>query len=581
MRARWLGCLVLLVGTSVAGAAVPPATGHGVVRSSTGHRCTIVGTHAADRLRGTPRKDVICGLGGNDVIDGLGGGDLIDGGGGNDRLLGGTGKDRLYGGDGDDTLDGQGGKDTLHGGNGADKLTGESGNDRSYGEAGDDVQAGDDGDDLLSGGDGDDELSGGAGGDDVDGGAGFNVCDTPSDTGDQQVRCATDSAAPVVEEVTASPSTVDVSAAAQSLQLRAHVTDDTGVKSVQIATGLAHLVSGSSRDGVWATTITVPRYTAPGMRDVDLFVRDRVGRTSFPTRTAVYNVVDTVTDKAMPVVQSLTLSTTAVDVRSAAQPISAAVHLTDDLAGASDLFLCPTHGFPSGEPRFRQAGACASMRRASGGPTDSTWTGTYVVPQGAPGGTWNFEVWVDDAAGNLPNDFWMGPDAFAAVQPSTEPRYRALPNGEGVFTVLGTAQDANAPVLTSFNLSPSVVDTSSGAKQVTVDIAGSDVEGITDAGLFISGWAGYPNNPNYVDTVEIAWVQHSQLVSGTPQAGVWRATFVVPGGTPNGEYFIQATLMDTSHFESWVSPDSGWTTDNHILTSQLAPSGVRFTVANS
>lgn len=145
----------------------------------------------------------------------------------------------------------------------------------------------------------------------------------------------------------------------------------------------------------------------------------------------------------------------------------------------------------------------------------------------------------------------------------------------------GTAQDLNAPVLTSLTLSPPSVDTSAGAVQVTADIAGTDVEGMTGAGLFIAGYPGYPDHPDTADSLQVAWVQDFQLVSGTERDGVWRATFVVPGGTPDGSYFIQASLEDQAHTESWVSQDSGWTTDNHVLTPDLAPGGTLFVVANS
>ena len=70
-------------------------------------------------------------------------------------------------------------------------------------------------------------------------------------------------------------------------------------------------------------------------------------------------------------------------------------------------------------------------------------------------------------------------------------------------------------------------------------------------------------------------------MSGTAEEGVWRATFVVPGGTPDGSYFIQATLQDSSHYESWVSPGSGWETNNHLFTPELAPTGLLFVVANT
>jgi hypothetical protein len=71
------------------------------------------------------------------------------------------------------------------------------------------------------------------------------------------------------------------------------------------------------------------------------------------------------------------------------------------------------------------------------------------------------------------------------------------------------------------------------------------------------------------------------LQRGTPQDGIWRATFVVPGGTPNGTYWMQVVLQDSSHFESWVSPDSGLTTDNHLLTPELVPTGNHLVVSNA
>jgi Ca2+-binding RTX toxin-like protein len=585
-------------------------------------------------LTGTSGRDVICGRGGNDVINGRGGNDLIDGGAGSDSLTGAGGNDVLYGGPGRDALDGgvggdrldggldndglrgMGGDDVLRGGSGREQIYGGFGNDRIsggdggdtvMGEAGSDVvsgdggnddlrggtgadriyggdgadrEAGDDGNDVVSGNLGDDDLSGGPGGDLVDGGAGFNVCDVPGAFGDQQFRCVVDISKPVVGEVTLSQTTVDVSSAAQTIRVEAHVTDDTGVKSVQIGS-VASLISGTPRDGTWATTLQVPRFIAPGPRDIDIFVGDRVGRDTFETRPNAYTVVNSVYDKEMPVLQTLSLSASSVDARTAAKPISTTVRVTDDLAGPTDLYVCPAHAMPTGTPSFRQAGGCVPMSKVSGTAADSTWKGTLTIPKGAPSGTWNVEVWISDAAGNFANDFWFGPEEFAALGSTNEPRYKATPNGAGAFTVLGSTPDAHAPALTSLTVTPATVDTSTGAVLVTADIAGSDAEGITGAGLFISGYAGYPNNPTWIDLVQIAWVEDFQRISGTAQNGLWRATFVVPGGTPDGTYFIQASLQDSAHWESWVSSDSGWTTDNHVLTETLAPTGAHFVVANS
>ena len=333
-------------------------------------------------------------------------------------------------------------------------------------------------------------------------------------------------------------------------------------------------------DGIWEATLSVPRYTAPGPHELFVHVRDRVGRHETATVADAYTVVNSTPDEEMPVLQSLTTSTSEVDVRQAAAPVEATIRLTDDLAGAETVFLCASHAFPTGEPSFRQAGPCSVMQMTAGTPVDATWEGTYVVPEGAPSGTWNLSIWVEDGAGNFANDFWFGPDELAAIGDNDEPRYRAIPGGAGVFSVTGVEQDANAPVLTSVVLSPTTVDTATGAVQVTADVTGTDVEGVTDVLLVISGWPGYPDDPDYPNSLQLAHVEDFELVSGTPTDGTWRATFVVAGGTPDGSYFLQVVLRDTSHFESWMSPGSG-AVGPHPLTSDLAPAGNYFVVANS
>lgn len=597
-----------------------PAVGHAAAdkpsaMTSSGVRCTIVGTRGPDVLKGTPGRDVICSLGGNDRIDGRGGNDIVDGGPGNDRVTGGPGSDRLYGGSGSDYVNGQGGTDLIDGGPAHDRLLGDAGNDRIDGAggnddvsggtgdddvvggggsddlaggagadtvdggSGDDVETGGSGDDVLTGEGGDDELSGGPGGDDVDGGAGFNICDAPSEVADSQVRCVVDQSRPVVGDLTSDPTTVDVSDADQLVRVRAHVTDDTGVSSVQIY-NQARLVSGTTRDGVWESTIRVPRFITEGWRDVNIDVKDRVGRWTSDSRANVYNVVNSVVDQEMPFLESLILDKDTVDVRSASKSITGTVRITDDLAGPWDVVLCPAHAFATGTPSFRQAGACVGMERVSGTRKDSTWTATYDVAKRAPSGTWNFEVWMQDASGNFGTDYWLGPDGLAAVDPADRSWYHAIPDGAGVFIVQGSPQDLNAPALTSVSLSPSGVDTSTGGVKVTAEVSATDLEGIKGAELYIGGYAGYPNNENWVDHLQIVWAQDFKLVSGTRKDGTWRTTFVVPGGTPDGTYFMSVALEDAGQWEAWVSPDSGWETDNQILTPGLAPTGNYFVVAN-
>lgn len=617
-----------------------PLAAHAGARSAGGFACTIVGTKSGDVLRGTSKRDVICGRGGNDVIKGGGGNDIIDGGPGKDRLSGGVGADRLFGGSGNDVLSGNRGRDRLDGGGGADRLSGGddsdllkgangsdlldggagndqleagAGKDRVFGRAGNDSLvgsagadrldggggadriSGDYGDDVITGasgrddlaggagndavvgGDGDDILSGGPDTDRVDGGSGFNLCDVP-DPGDQQLRCAIDEHEPVVGTVDSSPSVVDVSTAATIIQVKAHVTDDTGVKTVQIGPRTATLIAGSRRDGVWKAAIEVPRFIAPGPRPLLISARDRVGRSAYETRENVYTVVNNLIDREMPVMTSFSLSTDVVDVRASAQPITATMTVTDDLAGPKDVGLCFTQ--PNADGRsYGPIGVCEPMSRVWGGPQSSTWQVTISVPQGSVGGTWNARVRISDAADNLDDDLWYAPQEFATVAHFDEPYNKQIPAGAGAFTVVGAAPDLHAPELTSLTLNPSTVDTSRGAVRVTASISGTDDEGISAARVNISG---RPANatPGTWPSVAVAAVSDFHLVSGTVKNGTWQADFVVPGGTPDGRYWIEAGFSDRSNSTSWASPDSGWAIDG-ALNQTPVPSTTHFVVANS
>ncbi|MBD8606348.1 hypothetical protein IFT73_05730 [Aeromicrobium sp. CFBP 8757] len=595
-----------------------PSSAQAGVRTE-GFPCTIVGTNGSDVLRGTAKRDVICGRGGNDVIRGGGGHDRIDGGtgkdridggagrdfivggpgndvlrgnadadifkggdgndrieggAGNDQMLAGRGNDRLKGGSGTDSLVGNAGTDRLDGGTGADKISGDGGDDVIDGQNGDDTLAGGDGDDLVIGLSGDDYLSGGQGTDRVDGGSGFNLCDVP-DAGDQQLRCATDTAAPMVGAVIPSPAVVDVSAGAQRVNVSVRVTDDTGVTSVQIGSRGSFKQSGTPRDGVWTGVVDVPRFSQPGPRSLSVYVRDRVGRSTYVERENVFSVVNNRVDQSMPVVTGLSLSATTIDVRSSSQPVTGSVTISDDLAGAKDVRMCLMRADTDSEGYYL-ATACAYMAQVSGGPQSSTWRGTATVPQGSVSGTWNVQILVDDAAEIRPTDVWNGPDAHRQ-RDADDLSQHLIPGGAGAFSVLGVAQVSDPPRLTSVTLSPATVDTSRGAVRVTATMTGTDDEGITSTRLNIGGQVSPTGISGYID---IANVTDFRLISGTPRDGTWQTTFVVPGGTPDGTYSIQAGFSDARRSTSWSSPGSSGGSDGSLDRTPL-PSTTHFVVANS
>ena len=598
MNSRLVAAAAAFVAVAAGSLATAPSASAAVYASS-GARCTKVGTAGADNITGTAGADVICGLGGNDRLVGVGGNDTIDGGLGNDTIYGGFGADTIYGGAGNDKIYAQQDNDKVNAGAGDDYVLGYSGNDRIDGSTGDDVVDGSTGNDVvvgnigndtLIGGVGDDTVSGGAGRDKVNGndgnddllggpdpdvitgGNGTNWCEIAA--GDIRYSCKTDTEPAQAVGVSLSPAAVDVTSAPQVTTYRIRVTDDTGVTSVQVGAqhedglagyatgGLAHLVSGTIRDGWWSGTLKVPMYIDPGAMTVNVFVADRVGRQSTGGFPGALTVASRSTDLQPPVVASFSLNRTALDVRTTAKTVTATVRLTDDRAGIGETpYLCayrPANG------AYLQLG-CENLQHVSGTTRDGIWTASHVIEAGEIGGIWNFAVWVEDASSRHGMQYYNGPDlrAFFEARDGAGTGGLALPGGSGRFVVTGTG-DSNAPVLTRMTMTPSELPLSGAPQQVVVDVTATDVEGVGNVSLYLSNAEGG------------VWLYSSSdptLVSGTRKSGVWRHTVTVPGGTPPGTYFAQVVVEDATHWTSYVSPGSphaGTPSQTVLSPTQLA-----------
>ncbi|WP_300681099.1 calcium-binding protein [Nocardioides sp.] len=514
--------LVLALGALTAVAEPLPA--QAAVRASNGERCTIVGTSGNDTLIGTRKRDVICGLGGNDVIKGRGGNDLIDGGAGDDRIEGGPGADRLIGGSGADVV---------------------------LGQAGDDTVSGDDGVDV------------------VDGGPGFNLCDVPHLRGERYLRCAKDNAAPVIGSVTVNKRVVNVSRARKEVVVRVAIRDDTGVASVQVNdTRYARLVAGTPRNGVWALRLRIDRFVQPGPRDATVRVKDRVGRETEVVRSRMFVVRNSVVDRADPVVSSITLSRGSVDVRSASQALEITATVTDDAAGPGLIVANLMQPGRANGGAYVYSGANMTLEKVRGTAKKSIWRHTVVVPRGAESGRWNVMLTVENPVKVDGYQQWYGPESFAVVPETLRPWARQLAHGKGGFDVIGGPSDVAPPSLISVRLSPATVDTVDRAPVVTVEVTAADDRAVTE--VFFS--VDLPGRP---------WIPMLTLTSGTARKGVWRVSFVVPQGTPDGAYPISVALGDRHDLENWYAVLEPYAPiGSHVLTPALAPTGTRLVVAN-
>lgn len=517
-----------------------PASASAERFAANGAECTIVGTSAADVLRGTIGDDVICGLGGADTITGGRGDDVLDGGGGGDTIVGGAGDDRIYGGAGSDDASGGSGQDLLYGGGGGDTLLG-----------------GADGD-TLKGQSGNDDLDGQAGRDALNGGAGTNWCTVGS--GDIQSRCVYDRAAPVLRDLSAAPTVVDVSSANKRFLLRVRVIDDTGLSQVSFHTEAgtvrgARLVSGDVRDGWWEADGLVPRFAKPGAFPIMVWATDRIGRQSYRNEPSAFTVRNVHADVKAPVVSSFALSRTAVDVRTGAAAVTVSARITDDRSGLSYVgvsLLSATDGYTRTE-------VASSLPRLSGTDRDGIYQAVLTIPQGATAGAWNVMIQVADDVGN--GMYWVGPDAWAITKEGDfAHEYALLANGR--LQVTGSDADTAAPVLQKLVAHQTDVDTLPGPASLSFDVHATDVgKGISEMNVMV----GDP------DLDVQFWGKSLTPLSGTRHAGVWRVTVVLPQGLPPGMYWVHSILM----LDADGNPGSFATPVSGVGWSVLAPENYR------
>lgn len=536
---------VLFLAAVLALCVAPPATA--ATYSSSGARCTIVGTPSADRLTGSGGRDVICGRGGDDVILARGGNDLVDGGRGQDTLVGGTGTDQLSGGPAGDV---------LTGGSGGDELDGNRGND---------------------------DLAGGSGGDRLDGGPGTDWCTVSA--ADEQLRCVYDREAPSAGQLRLEVDRVDVTSADAYVDVWVRVTDDTGATSVSVSAGdamatggtptsWAALVSGTVRDGVWKTTLRVPRWSVPGDWNVAVGVRDRVRRYGGEDfRDQPLTVVDRNPDLALPEIELLAPEPDAsYDVRSSGQAVVVRARITDDASGVAYADFCLDKPFNGQYSLLR----CDRGTLVSGDRHDGVWRVELWIPKGQPGGDWNVSMTTTDRAHSGLSDVqWFGPDVYPLYDPEglhEDPWFRLFPDGRGRFHVLGT-QDSFAPVIESVGIEPREVDTLTRPATVTFNVRATDAagEGVTGVGVSLSSAESSPADPDF-GYVEL------ELAAGDRTDGIWRGSLTLPQGTPPGTYYLQVWAEDLSHFRSYVT-DGGPHADNPDQT--LLPPATVVTVLDT
>lgn len=220
----------------------------------------------------------------------------------------------------------------------------------------------------------------------------------------------TDVTPPTLAGLTFTPSTVDVRTGTKSVVVAAHVIDagGSGASQIAVVATAAHgafancagstLASGTTADGIWNCSITIPMGAEPGDWDILLLVSDAAQNVSTYNKTdlaaggmASKFAVLSNWDQTPPAFASLTVTPGIVDVSTSSQSITVTAHLTDNLSGIARF------DFAAASPNGTNVG-CSATAPSTGTTTDGNWSCTVVIAAQADPGAWAITVKATDRA---------------------------------------------------------------------------------------------------------------------------------------------------------------------------------------
>lgn len=390
------------------------------------------------------------------------------------------------------------------------------------------------------------------------------------------------------------PSTIDLSGGPQSVTVNLQLTDDlSGVPyganvqfvspSFKYFNAFATFTSGDALNGTYVGSIEFSPFVENGIWTVgSIYVADVVGNRvfidtatlasrGFPTQLTVVNSTP---DTEPPMVSDLSFDPSALDVSTA--PMSTTVQLgtTDNVSGvvlgsfgSGDCF--PMR-FVSPSGAQDQYLSQVDFSLVNGTPQDGAWQATLTLPQFSEAGFWQLQnLKLEDYARN---DVWLFPLDLATL---------GLPTG---LNVVSSSTDTTPPTLQSLDFAPRVINTSVGNQVVTVtmhvtdDIAGVEFSPTTSSCSYFEAGISF-RSPSDQQQREAAYFSPVQLISGTPQDGMWEATIYFPQFSEEGTWRIdRAEVKDVTRnrivFDTAALRTNGFPTDLVVARPSLIGDGI-------
>ncbi|HWS45954.1 MAG TPA: hypothetical protein VN636_08850, partial [Acidimicrobiia bacterium] len=301
-----------------------------------------------------------------------------------------------------------------------------------------------------------------------------------------------DTTAPSLVSLSIAPGSVDTSLAPATIVVSARVIDDlagvsdgvgvapsqvvlrgpTGAHHARATLDVTHRVAGNSLDATYSVPVILPRWSEQGTWVVEsVTLVDEVGNTATVGAPGVSFSQSGIGDIVPPRFRSFSLSTSNVDVRSAAANITMQARIVDDRSGvAQGLTDSPSEVLfdsPSGRQEVVAVFGLAQLVLGNG--LDGTYSQVVSIPAHAEPGAWTLRLgWAVDQAGNsisLSATDWSAagfPSSFTVVSdtpPDTGPTLPPAPSTSsttfagGITSTTDTAPDTSSST-TSTSLAP-------------------------------------------------------------------------------------------------------------------------------
>jgi len=280
----------------------------------------------------------------------------------------------------------------------------------------------------------------------------------------------------------------------------------------------------TDEEGTFSAEIEIPESVPLGDHTLEMEGEDVSGE---PVTVSTPVVVGR--DTEPPTLSSVSLSTGNIDVSNGERTVTVTVSASDEKLGVNSALFkfsgeeCSEEGgyLEVRWPYLDWPGGVIAQK-VSGTNNNGTWQATVTVPSYTPSCTIVLTRYtVCDIVGNCIEGDGQ---ELGSTQPSL------------VVTNNNYVPDTEAPVLTGLSLSSSSLDVSSGAKNVTVTISGTDNRVGINSGLFKFSGSGCSSQGGYL---EVRWPYLdwpggviAQRISGSNTNGTWQGTVTIPSYIP-------------------------------------------------